>query len=523
MRIILVDDEPIFLYNLREVIRQCADDLQYPVTIVSEYYSAERALAAIPQVLPDIIFTDIRMDEMDGLEFAQKVHEEWPFIKVIIVSGYPSFDSARIAMKTRAVDYLVKPIEYQGVLEALSHTLNDMKENDYQRNKTIYQALLDNRKVDDTLHEATVQLSTPGLYAIIGVRSSMLKFDPSLHDTHLNREPLLLEPIRAMLEHGEEIWLYPTPDRRGVLLIVTCKMDDGIDERLVKIAAYLLDTYTNSQSKAMVGISDRFTDAEFIGEAARNLLKRIEYNAVIGCSKLLYGDQHQHGNRQSYTLLSDIQLNTLQYHGQKQDWTSMKNNILSLFDVWEKEQCPTIFIEMELRKAVDAAGYRLDPQNPILVREIEQSISDILFDSSNFKDAGQAFVDWLQTFLKPASQRQDTKREILFQQIQQFIITNLAQPINLLTLTEKFEISSTYLCNLFRIYCSCSFLEYFTQLRMDKAKELLTQQAEMPIKDISEIVGYTDRHYFSKIFKSSVGSTPSEYRNQFKNTNGDVS
>ena len=71
--------------------------------------------------------------------------------------------------------------------------------------------------------------------------------------------------------------------------------------------------------------------------------------------------------------------------------------------------------------------------------------------------------------------------------------------------------SDAYFCKLFKQCFDRSFVTYLTDLRVDKAKELLSDVV-VNIKDISTKVGYRDSNYFAKVFKRVVGMTPSDYR-----------
>jgi len=77
---------------------------------------------------------------------------------------------------------------------------------------------------------------------------------------------------------------------------------------------------------------------------------------------------------------------------------------------------------------------------------------------------------------------------------------------------DKYQISSTHLGNLFRKYVGKTYVEYLTGLRMEKAQQLMLAHPDMPLKDIAEIVGYIDRHYFTKVFKQTTGLSPSVFR-----------
>ena len=73
-------------------------------------------------------------------------------------------------------------------------------------------------------------------------------------------------------------------------------------------------------------------------------------------------------------------------------------------------------------------------------------------------------------------------------------------------------VSGNYFSSVFSQEMQMTFIEYVTKKRMDKAKKLL-RQSEMHSGDIASEVGYKDPHYFSFVFKKTVGCTPREYRN----------
>ncbi|MGF7047898.1 YesN/AraC family two-component response regulator [Paenibacillus sp. DS2015] len=512
MRIMIVDDEPIFLYHLKETIQSCCEALNCAFDFVSECYSAEKAIMNIPEVLPDIIFTDIRMNAMDGIELAQKVREEWPHIKVIIVSGYPSFDYARSAMRANVVDYLIKPIESEAVLKVLTQTLGHMNANLYQRKGVLLQTLIEKGGMSSGHNGLDPNLLSSNPYGVIAVNSSEFQFNPLLYDAHMGMQSVCCESIRPMLLEGEEVWLFPNANKKGLLFIFTLR--EYQLSKMKSIGEYLLDRYSTQQSFAITAISPQLKEVSELREEVRRLSRNLDHHQVIGLNILLLPEDREMENNKEYTSLSDIQGKTLNYLSKKNDWHGIREAILQLFEVWRMESCPSVYIEMNLRKVVDAMGQLSDYQDPLIRREMEQSIQDLLFASADFNEVGDVFVDWLQSIVKPSSQPSEKKGKALFHRIQQYIMANLGQPLNLLVLTEEFKVSSTYLCNLFRIYCGGSFVEYFTDLRINKAKALLHDHPEIPIKDISEIVGYIDRHYFSKVFKSSTGLTPSEFRNQ---------
>ena len=99
-----------------------------------------------------------------------------------------------------------------------------------------------------------------------------------------------------------------------------------------------------------------------------------------------------------------------------------------------------------------------------------------------------------------------------FSKIVEYLNEHIEESITIDTLTKEFVINRNKLNDLFMKQSSMTCLNYLLNLRIDLAKILLTK-TEIPITEISSRVGYPDSNYFTKVFRKSVGMTPSKYRN----------
>ena len=79
-----------------------------------------------------------------------------------------------------------------------------------------------------------------------------------------------------------------------------------------------------------------------------------------------------------------------------------------------------------------------------------------------------------------------------------------------------FGVSQTYLSRLFRKYTGLSFNQKLTELRMEKAKRIINENRDFYIREVAEMVGYQDQFYFSRVFRSYVGKSPSEYADELE-------
>lgn len=150
-------------------------------------------------------------------------------------------------------------------------------------------------------------------------------------------------------------------------------------------------------------------------------------------------------------------------------------------------------------------------KNVDLHRQLNQTLRDILL-SNDFEATIVCMIDHIKNLvnqLNEADEQQLGKGVI--KEIQLFILTHYGENITLNMLAEQFYLHPNYLSRFFKEKTGKNFIEYLTEVRMEKVKELLVN-TDNKVVDISLMVGYDNPRYFSKVFKQFTGMTPSEYR-----------
>jgi YesN/AraC family two-component response regulator len=115
LKILIVDDE----YLIRNLIRMRLDWHANGCEIVGEAGNAEEALALVKEHSPDILFTDICMPQIDGIELSRIALKKQPSLKVVIITGYGEFEYAQRSIRIGVSDFILKPICAQELLEAI--------------------------------------------------------------------------------------------------------------------------------------------------------------------------------------------------------------------------------------------------------------------------------------------------------------------------------------------------------------------------------------------------------------------
>lgn len=122
--IYIADDEVWITLGLQKLLQKT----KYDVWVVGTANNGLTAKEEISEFQPQILFADIRMPGMSGLDLLTKIHEVSPGTKVVIISGYAEFSYALEAVQKHAFDYLLKPIKVEDLERVLANYLKESKE-----------------------------------------------------------------------------------------------------------------------------------------------------------------------------------------------------------------------------------------------------------------------------------------------------------------------------------------------------------------------------------------------------------
>ena len=143
-------------------------------------------------------------------------------------------------------------------------------------------------------------------------------------------------------------------------------------------------------------------------------------------------------------------------------------------------------------------------------------ITDYILKPVNYEEFGHCIdtlkIDLFRRQTVAAEEMPGEERTITG--ITRYLQEHLAEDVSLSVLSDEFHLNAQYISQLFKSEVGVGFLTYLTGIRMEKAKKLLISTS-LPITDVAEQVGYSDYRVFTKAFKKSEGSTPSQYRRDF--------
>lgn len=145
-------------------------------------------------------------------------------------------------------------------------------------------------------------------------------------------------------------------------------------------------------------------------------------------------------------------------------------------------------------------------------------ITDYILKPVNYEEFGTCIDNLkISLFQQRVAEEPEQQEERTITGITRYLQEHLAEDVSLAVLADQFHLNPQYISQLFKSEIGVGFLAYLTNIRMEKAKKLLLSTS-LPIADVAEQSGYGDYRVFTKVFKKSEGSTPSQYRRDFLDT-----
>lgn len=534
-KVFLVEDEMV----IRRGIKNSIDWEKEGYIFCGEASDGELAYPMIIKEKPDILITDIRMPFMDGLELCKLVKKELPNIKILILSGYDEFDYAKEAIRLGVTEYLLKPISSGKLLEALNGVsesirrekedkdlvrkyMEEMRENtEHEKQKFFEQMIAGNLSMADALEtgEKYEMNLSAGMYNLLLFRFTLGEENRKSGEL-LGEAEYAIEKLTERLEYVFEF-------QRGVegwAFLLMADNEEQMSERVKELSKDLEEIMKNYSTIAYFGgigqpVARLRELEESFREAERALAARftMELNRIISVEDIRMA--------QNVDTLDDIEITSF---GEIEKTRTMLEKFLNNGAEDEIDEFVDVYINElpeENLKSVLMRQYIIMDAYIVMMSFCEkfegiegemQAQSEELKNSMKTIQTVEEIKNYIRMLLKKIIGVRDTisgRRysdiiEIAKDQIRK---TYMSDEISLNTIAAEVGMSPSYFSSIFSKEMGKTFVEYLTEIRMDRAKELL-MCSSMKTSEIGYEVGYKDPHYFSYIFKKTQNCTPKEFR-----------
>ncbi|MFC4775471.1 helix-turn-helix domain-containing protein [Paenibacillus sp. GCM10023252] len=504
LKLIIAEDEKME----RETIEWLVHKHELPVKTRTAH-NGEEALRLHAEDPADLLFTDIRMPFVDGIELSRLAKERSPDLQVIIYSAYGEFEYARSAMRLGITEYLLKPLEVPSFLTVMNHSIE----------KAIQSKLERKYQLRETLRELLYRrpaLSSPGGPETSDARGERYRLAlVQTKDPVFDREYECSE--RKIEELLEERGTYINVNERlSVIFLRDSVCLSTAIEPLGHSLQQLLTTEFNTASLIIFGrpstipsgIRDEFQRLEQVRELgffAECSVVWMDGDTASGhdvASTGGYGDERRSEDIQAMLSewYSDVD------HG---DYDNLEQRISAFFaNRSVKPLYPSMFVKCLFAEIVR----RLHEKQSLSSEAMMQAQQAVMRmeHATNIRLFVLNLIAELRSSSTSAAPSPNAGH-VAVNEVLRAIQENYAEDLSLEQLAQSVYMSPSYLSYLFKKKTGQSLSKYLTSYRLEQAKELL-QQTAMKVVDISARVGYSNAWYFSHLFKTQFGVTPAQYR-----------
>ncbi len=530
IKIFLVEDE----FVVREGIKNNINWTENGYEFIGEASDGELAFPMIQKLRPDIVITDIKMPFMDGLELSRLVKSEFPWMEIIILSGYAEFEYAKEGIKIGVAQYLSKPISGKDLLEEVDKLAEkiasrkkeqeiqekfkaEMAENIQQAKKDLFQNLVSGETPVPQLLETARKLGmdlSALWYNIVLIKMKSLKHGQEEYSNSLveiENKILLFEDMHNMLMFDRNL--------EGKALVFKADSKEeliAIQEECLKKLKEIFQKYESVSYFG--GIGKPVNRLRELTVSFENASHAFAHRFLVDGNMFLNSSDIEEG---AYIVREEFNISNVD---PKQLDRQKVREFLKQGDCEEIRYFVDEFFKNIGEHALDSNIFR------------QYLTMDVYFSVIEFLDSLQMDRNLLEAFdvasgvLSTVKSTQDYVERIVRQAIEcrnkaasnrygdiadevcRYIESHYAEEeLSLNLLASHVNFSPNHLSMVFAQQTGQTFIKYLTDFRMNKAKEMLRCTSKRS-SEISMNVGYRDPHYFSYLFKKTQGMTPTQYR-----------
>lgn len=521
LRVILVDDEPFILQGLKVLIDWEAEGYE----IAAALDNGEAVIEFLKENQVDLIITDIKMPGMTGIDLIRRIRQEnLSEAYFVILSGYNDFTYAQQAIRYNCVDYILKPVEKDGLL-AILRKITHLSESEridrqnHQRMESAYLArnmiALLNGKYDEMNLEYVknhLQLSEGIRYIDIEISESYDEWEDGAARA-LQRD--LYSACQELLQEDRSHAIFDVSykDKSFDIGFIFCdymaaKMDMDEEDYLNRLHREL-EKRLKRPVCMLVGKRVQNIAAISKSYGTSCILKSL---VAFYVKKNIYFYEQEVKVKQNGIILCKNSLDDLIRAIEQDEKIQIRKSVDNLYEEIGNMGIAGDMLSLNINYLLfQLIHLAMEQDNEVNQEEILQFISESSFEEGIMRGSSVhlsrfacEYADYL------AQLRKNVSRGVLME-IEREVKENYAENLSLRDLSRKYYINSSYLGQIFRKKYGQSFKDYLSHYRIDEAAGQLLK-TDKKIGQIAEDVGYRDSDYFIRKFIEIKGCTPSKYR-----------
>lgn len=532
-KLVIVDDEPTVRFGLSTYF----DWNTYGIEVVGEADDGDVALEVIERVKPDLVLTDVRMPNMDGIQMSNRLSERFPHIKIVFVSGHDDAEYLKSALQVKAVDYMFKPVnlgELSVVVERLVRTLQTEKQErklieDMQvkliqsmpllREKFLMSLIREGitfpARIQDRTRFLGLDLPLEATYWVIAIRidnASEVAQNRSERDQQLLAYSVL-NIVQELIEKeiGGYVFENQTGEFVGILRLVEQEDQESL---LFTLAEEVRESlYNYLKISVTIGVGERISRLARLPQSYSQAREAADQRWYLGKNQVISMDNLEQGKESMYRF-DPAQNERLISSLKAAEASKVQAELHIIYDALSRNRAEGMQYGRNLSLQLLLLASRILLELNVHRQGLEEKENELLakvFQQETLGDLRRLVESHLLEVCERIGEKRSGKAKNVIKRIRALIDKRFAENLQVGDIAKEVFLSTTYLCLLFKQETGETINEYMTKVRVDKAKELLKDPSNK-FYEVCYAVGYSDPSYFSKIFKKYTGYTPSSFR-----------
>ncbi|MFD0673097.1 response regulator [Cohnella sp. GCM10027633] len=535
IEILLVDDETYMTESLRMTI-------PWEQLNVREVYCASsgaEAIAILEEKQIDIVVSDIRMPEMDGLTLLQTVSERWPNVRCLLLTGHSDFEYAKRAIKLQVSDYILKPVNDAEFMTSIANAIDSLR--DEWAEADALHKLRYGRKADQAVLRDNLMrdLALGRQWSPPAIEAKLQQYDIPLRTgdmafmmlVRLGKHFDQYDPGSfALMEYAvgniaEEIysaqyriWLSKAP-HDSIVLVAAPKEGGGVspDRRQLEplVTEFHRQVLTHLKGDISTVVTHWFLFPEELSTAYRSALATVYQHGQGRGPAVIYQEDHSQEHVTIKALETLYKPPTLMHLLESKQWKASREKVEEVFEALDRMPVTREHLYEAFLSMTNAFLYIAHKQG-LLIHQIDESGLDPLLDGATLHSSGK-LKEWAGRVLakleRELSESDRYTKSHIVKQAQELIMGEAGHETSVKTIADKVFLHPVYLSKIYKLETGESLGDYIIRVRMEKALYLL-KSTNKKIYEITSELGYQNPQYFSKMFRKYYGMTPNEYRDQ---------
>lgn len=486
-QIFIAEDEPAAMKHLCTLVKLKCPQFE----IIGCADNGKEALEQMDTLQPDVLITDVKMPVMDGISLVEKVKEKYPRIFSVIISGYQEFDYARAAIRAGVCDYILKPVRPSTFQESMRILQGRLDELYYTIRNDMLQQMCRGTGLKEKQYFRRVFSSETYYVALLRKNSLPRRF--------VNSRETEIFSIK-----NEQMMVYGRDEREALYI---CPRELIFHSSFYQLLQHILEKEKRTAAYLTLVWNEDPVPAEELPQKIPCLYQELDSSLIIGRDQIL-SLKDQRENIQA----GEGELEHLKILLKEGNRAKALEEVEKCFHLWEAQEVTQLWVEDKVREVCGLfRKYHMLEES---VEMCEYFMDEAFYYAENMQDLRENMLQIFSRNTEEEARRIKIDTPEFFEKITCYMRENLTEPLSPRRICQVFGISQTYLSRLFRKYSPQSFSKTLNVMRVEKACEIMKEPGNYFIKDIASMAGYGDQFYFSRIFRSLTGISPSEYIEQ---------